>query len=200
MAAYARRGGRSAEAMTEQEPALRRWADAGQPLPVRWYRDGGADEDGSWPSRARLLAAVNGRTVHTVCVWRIDRLGPTTRELAEVFAKLAAGDTRLVALEEGVHWSPEDLAGLARGLASMSKGERETRIDRLAAGQARARAQGLHVGRPHAITDAQAAEVKRLVDEGVTRSRIATALKVSRGSIRQALLRVEAGAAAAGHT
>ena len=77
-----------------------------------------------------------------IVVWRLDRLGRTTRGLCQLFDELRERKVDLVSLKDG--FSLDSPAGRlhARILACVAEYETELRAERVAAGQAVARRKG----------------------------------------------------------
>jgi putative DNA-invertase from lambdoid prophage Rac len=164
-----------------QEAGLADWLDRGWPLPERRYRDGAGFE--------RLLDEIHQGRVWAVAVWRLHVFGRTVRDLATLCTLMADRGTRLEVPGDDLSWAHENLRTMAKVLAAAARGEAEARTERIAAGQAAARAQGRRVGRPCAVSAAQAAEVRHLIDAGRTITAIARIVGVSKPTIYAALRR-----------
>ncbi len=77
-------------------------------------------------------------------------------------------------------------------LGSVAEFELALINERRAEGQARARAEGKHCGRPPALTSEQIEEVKELHELGISKAEIARRMNTSRPSIYRALAAVAA--------
>jgi DNA invertase Pin-like site-specific DNA recombinase len=183
----------ASQSTASQEPDLKRW-EQGHSVPVTWYRDvhtgtGPMDRPG-WN---KLQAALEAGSVSTICCWRLDRLGRTSRGLAELFEDLVRRKVNLVSLREGVDISTPAGRMVAHVIASMAQFETELRSERIAAGMAAAKARGVPFGRPPGthtrvkVTHEQETLIRRLKGEGETITGIARSTGLSRPTIYSVL-------------
>ncbi len=128
-----------------QEPDLRRWAVA-QDRPVKWYQDNATGKTMSRPGWQKLEEAIRLGKVLAVVVWRIDRLGRTAKGLTALFDDLQQRKINLVCLKDGLDLGKPAGRLMANVLASVAQYETEVRGERVAAGQAVARANGKRWG------------------------------------------------------
>ncbi|MGA2254111.1 MAG: recombinase family protein [Thermoguttaceae bacterium] len=70
-----------------QLPDLERWV-AAQDGPVQWYKDKFTGKTMDRPGIEKLLADLRAGKVERIVVWRLDRLGRTTRGLCQLFDEL----------------------------------------------------------------------------------------------------------------
>lgn len=128
-----------------QMPDLERWA-AAHDGPVEWFRDTFTGRTLQRPGMEAMLDAMHGGKIDRIVVWRLDRLGRTTRGLCQLFDELRERKVDLVSLKDG--FSLDSPAGRlhARILASVAEYETEIRAERVAAGQAVARRKGKRWG------------------------------------------------------
>ena len=128
-----------------QLPDLERWAAAhdGQ---VVWYRDKFTGKTMDRPGMEKLLADLRAGLVERIVVWRLDRLGRTTRGLCQLFDELGERKVDLVSLKDGFSLASPAGRLHARILASVAEYETEVRAERVAAGQAVARRKGKRWG------------------------------------------------------
>jgi DNA invertase Pin-like site-specific DNA recombinase len=128
-------------------------------------------------------------------VWRLDRLGRFTAGLAALFDELRKRNVNLVSLKDSVDLSTPAGRLIANVLASVAQYETEVRGERVAAGQAVARANGKTWGGDHNsgkllhVTKEQFAQVQRLHAAGEGKSAIARATGLSRPTIYRLLER-----------
>jgi DNA invertase Pin-like site-specific DNA recombinase len=145
------------------------------------------------PVITRLLAEL--RSGDTLVVWRLDRLGRTTRGLVNLIDDLRQRGVYFVSLRDGINTA--DLSPtqnlLLNLLISVAVFETEVRQERINAALAAKRARGevWQGGRPKNTPDKLkpdvVALVKRLKDERKPVARIARMLSLSRGSVYKAL-------------
>ena len=170
-----------------QEPDLERWA-AAQEAPVKWYRDTATGKNMDRPGWLKLEAAIRQGRVAAVVVWRIDRLGRTAKGLTALFDELRERKVNLVSLKDGLDLSTPAGRLMANVLASVAQYETEVRGERVAAGQARARAKGKKWGgsKPGIHKTVTAVQV-RLIREAKARGEritdIAKAVRLSRPTV-----------------
>ena len=174
-----------------QEADLERWANT-QDQPVRWYRDKATGKTMNRPGWQKLEEAVRLGKVSNVVVWRIDRLGRTAKGLTSLFEDLQQRKVNLVSLKDGLDLSTSAGRLMANVLASVAQYETEVRGERVAAGQAVARANGKRWGGSKrgirkTVTPTQEKMICRMKEEGETITAIAQAVKLSRPTIYDVL-------------
>ena len=174
-----------------QEPDLRRWVEA-QDQPVKFYQDTATGKNMDRPSWNKLEAAIRLGRVSSVVVWRIDRLGRTAKGLCALFDDLCARKVNLVSLKDGLDLSTPAGRLMANVLASVAQYETEVRGERVAAGQAKARANGKRWGgsKPGVrkqVKPPQERAIRRMKADGETITDIARALGLSRPTIYDVL-------------
>lgn len=124
-----------------QLPDLERWI-AAHDGPVIWYRDKFTGKTMDRPGMEKLLADLRAGKVDRIVVWRLDRLGRTTRGLCQLFDELTERKVDLVSMKDGFSLASPAGRLHARILASVAEYETEIRAERVAAGQAVARRKG----------------------------------------------------------
>ena len=124
-----------------QLPDLERWAAAHDGR-VEWFKDKFTGKTMDRPGMERLLTDLRAGKLERIVVWRLDRLGRTTRGLCQLFDELGERKVDLVSLKDG--FSLASPAGRLHAgiLASVAEYETEVRAERIAAGQAVARRRG----------------------------------------------------------
>ncbi len=132
-----------------QEPDLRRWLAAqGSAARARWYCDTFTGRTMDRPGFKALWDDVCLANIQTVVVWRLDRLGRTASGLTKLFDDLRARKVNLISLKDGIDLATAAGRLMANVLASVAAYDNEVRAERVVAGQAAARARGVHLGRP----------------------------------------------------
>jgi len=176
-----------------QEPDLKQWAEAyGHGTPIRWYRDKASGKTMDRPGWKRLEAAIDSGKVVKVVVWRLDRLGRTASGLTALFDKLVSLGVGLVSIKDGLDITTPAGRLIANVLASVAAYENEVRSERIAAGQAVARAAGKTwggsaKGRRIKVTAEQIEIILRLQGEGTSISAIARTVNLTRPTIYSVL-------------
>jgi DNA invertase Pin-like site-specific DNA recombinase len=139
------------------------------------------------PELTDLLS--HARQGDQVVVWRLDRLGRSTRDLLAIAAELEERGIGLRTLTEA--WDTTTPSGrliftILSGVAEM---ERQIIIERTQAGLASARARGRIGGRPTVMTPTKILATRRLIHAGGSVDEISGSLGVSRASIYRYLQR-----------
>ena len=105
---------------------------------------------------------------------KLDRLGRDSINVQQTVSRFEAAGMKLIVLQLG-NLDLTSSAGslMVKMLAAEADFERDLIIERTKAGQARARAEGMHMGRPSKTTDAECSEISKLLTEGVSVSEVA---------------------------
>ena len=179
------------QTLASQMPDLERWAAANDG-PMVWHRDKFTGKSMDRPGMEKLLGEMREGRVSRIVVWRLDRLGRTTRGLCQLFDELRERDVDLVSLKDG--FSLVSPAGRlhARILASVAEYETEVRAERVAAGQAVARRNGKKWGGSEKgwrwkVTDEHVAAIVEMRGAGKPIAKIARVLGLSRPTIYRVL-------------
>jgi DNA invertase Pin-like site-specific DNA recombinase len=170
---------------------LERWAEAHGGA-VEWYRDKFTGKTMERPGMDRLLTELRAGKVERIVVWRLDRLGRTTRGLCQLFDELTERKIDLVSLKDGFSLASPAGRLHARILASVAEYETEVRAERVAAGQAVARRKGKRWGGSKKgwrwkVTDDQISAVHEMRAGGKTIAQISRIVGLSRPTIYRIL-------------
>jgi DNA invertase Pin-like site-specific DNA recombinase len=168
-----------------QEAELVRWADRLGSGAVRVFSDTASGARNDRTALAAVLAAAHRREFDTLLIWALDRLsregiGPMTRYVDQ----LRAAGVRVLSYQEP--WL--DTAGpigdlLIAIFGWVAQQERQRISERVRAGQARARAHGVHLGRRPRVVDLE--EIRRRRAAGQGWRRIARAMKTPTSTLRR---------------
>ena len=179
-----------------QLPDLERWVAAHEGQ-IEWFRDTFTGRTMARPGMEKLLTDVHAGRIERIVVWRLDRLGRTTKGLCQLFDDLCEQKVDLVSLKDG--FSLNSPAGRlhARILASVAEYETEIRAERVAAGQAVARRKGKKWGGSKKgwrwkVTDDQIGAILEMRAAGKSISSIARVTSLSRPTIYRVLEQQEA--------
>lgn len=120
----------------------------------------------------------------TLVVTKLDRIGRDSIDVQQTVRNCAEKGIRLVVLQLG-NLDLTSSAGelMVKVLAAVADFERDLIIERTQAGQARARAEGKHMGRPRITTADDRRAILDRVEAGESVSSVARAFKVSRGTV-----------------
>jgi DNA invertase Pin-like site-specific DNA recombinase len=170
-----------------QLPDLERWAEA-PGAPVEWFKDTFTGKTMNRPGMDRLIEGLRAGRLERIVVWRLDRLGRTTKGLCQLFDELTERKVDLVSLKD--RFSLASPAGRlhARILASVAEYETEVRAERVTAGQAVARRKGKTWGGSKKgwrwkVTDEQQAAILEMHGAGKPIVQIARITGLSRPTV-----------------
>lgn len=148
--------------------------------------------------RPGLAAALDYvRAGDTLVVWKLDRLGRSTRELLAIADDLHARGVRLQILTgtlTGTYSPRGEGRFFFTMMAAFAELERDMNQERTLAGLAAARAQGRVGGRPSVMDADRLAAAKARAARGESPTEIAKALGVSRATVYRHLAATEASA------
>jgi putative DNA-invertase from lambdoid prophage Rac len=136
--------------------------------------------------REALLAVARRREVDVVLVWRLDRWGRSVADLVSTLQELQHLGVGFVSLTEALDLTTPAGRAMAGLLAVFAEFERDILRERVRAGLAHARQQGKQLGRPPSVVH-NAAEVRKLCRQGISKSEIARRLEIGRTSVRRLL-------------
>jgi DNA invertase Pin-like site-specific DNA recombinase len=143
----------------------------------------------------RLLDELRAGKLCRIVVWRLDRLGRTTRGLCRLFDDTRERKVDLVSLKDG--FSIDSPAGRlhARILASVAEYETDVRRERVLAGQQVTRRKGKTWGGPEngwrwKVSDEQLTAIREMREARTPIARIARITGLSRPTIYRVLSRV----------
>jgi len=157
---------------------------------VRVFTDfgiSGAKGRGARKGLDDLLKAVVRREIDQVCVWSIDRLGRSLRDLINVLDELRQKGCELYVHKQAIDTNTPSGKMLFQMLGVFAECEREIIRERIIAGQQRARAQGKRIGRRGVIDESLQARAARLRSHGHSLREIAAQLSVSAATVLKAL-------------
>ena len=174
-----------------QMPDLERWAEAHDGH-VEWFRDTFTGRTMDRPGMSKLNDELRAGRLCRIVVWRLDRLGRTTRGLCQLFDELRERKVDLVSLKDG--FSLDSPAGRlhARILASVAEYETEVRRERVLAGQQVARRKGKTWGGSEKgwrwkVSDEQVTAIKEMKAARTPIAKIARITGLSRPTIYRVL-------------
>lgn len=121
---------------------------------------------------------------NTLVVTKLDRIGRDSIDVQQTVKHFEKAGMRLVVLQLGnLDLTSSAGALMVKVLAAVADFERELIVERTQAGQARARAEGKHMGRPPKTTEEQRSTIRKRLQEGQTVSQVARDFGISRASV-----------------
>jgi DNA invertase Pin-like site-specific DNA recombinase len=184
-ALYARVSTNDQQTLPMQNRALRDYAARRGwtiTMQVREVGSGAAQRE----SREKLLEAARRREIDVVLVWRLDRWGRSVTDLLATLQELEHLGVGFVSLTEALDLTTPAGRAMAGLLAIFAEFEREILRERVRAGLAHARQNGIRLGRPQTAA-LQANQVRKLYRAGVSKAEIARRLHIGRTSVRRVL-------------
>ncbi len=174
-----------------QLPDLERWAEAHSGA-VAWCKDTFTGKSMNRPGMDRLMEQLRAGRLERIVVWRLDRLGRTTKGLCQLFDELTERKVDLVSLKDGFSLASPAGRLHARILASVAEYETEIRAERVAAGQAVARRDGKKWGGSKKgwrwkVSDEQLAAILEMNGMGKPITQIARITGLSRPTVYRVL-------------
>src|SRR6204780_3523287 len=151
-------------------------------MQVREVNSGAARRE----AREKLLEAARRREIDGVLVWRPGRWGRSVTDLLATLQELEHLGVGFVSLTEALDLTTPAGRAMAGLLGICAECEREILRERTRVGLAHARQNGQRLGRP-ATAALHAAEIRKLLRAGVSKSEIARRLQIGRTSVRRIL-------------
>jgi DNA invertase Pin-like site-specific DNA recombinase len=139
------------------------------------------------PAFDQLLKRATRREFDLIMVWAIDRLGRSIQHLVGFMNDILAMDVDLYVHQQAIDTTTPSGRMIFGIFSALGEYERELIRERIMAGQKRARAQGVKIGRPSRINDAVRTSVKLLRDGGMGIKEISKRLEIGVGSVYGAL-------------
>jgi DNA invertase Pin-like site-specific DNA recombinase len=142
----------------DQEPEnqlqeLRRYVEARGWTATEFVDRGISGSKDKRPALDAMLRDCKRRKVDVVVCWRLDRMGRNLRHLVTMIEELQSMGVAFVSLGEGIDCTTPAGKLQLHILAALAEFERSRLRERVMAGLARARAQGVRLGRPRREID-----------------------------------------------
>jgi DNA invertase Pin-like site-specific DNA recombinase len=153
---------------------------------VREFVDVG--ESGAKDSRPQLndlMAVARKRQIDAVVVWRFDRFARSTKHLLLALEEFRSLGIQFISYQENIDTSTPLGQALFTIVAAVAQLERDLIRERVAAGIRVARQNGKRLGRPRVTVSMD--EILRLRAEGQSSRKIAAALGIGEGTVRDRL-------------
>ncbi len=139
------------------------------------------------PAFDQLLKRATRREFDVIMVWAIDRLGRSIQHLVGFMNDIVAMGVDLYVHQQAIDTTTPSGRMIFGIFSALGEYERELMRERIMAGQKRARAQGIKIGRPSKLNDAVRTSVKLLRENGMGIKEISKRLEIGVGSVYSAL-------------
>ncbi len=116
-------------------------------------------------------------------IWSIDRLGRSLQHLVEILNELQALKIDLFFQQQGMDTSTPSGRMIFSVFGAIGEFERNLIRERVLAGQQRAKANGVKLGRPSKMNDGMRSAVKLLREKGMGIKQIARELQIGVGTV-----------------
>jgi DNA invertase Pin-like site-specific DNA recombinase len=153
---------------------------------VQEYTDNGisgAKSRDERPALNDLLKDATRRKFDMVMCWSIDRLGRSLQHLVEILNELQALKIDLYFQQQGMDTSTPSGRMIFSVFGAIGEFERNLIRERVLAGQQRAKANGVKLGRPSKMNDGMRSAVKLLREKGMGIKQIARELQIGVGTV-----------------
>jgi DNA invertase Pin-like site-specific DNA recombinase len=135
------------------------------------------------PALDHLMKSATQRRFDMVMCWSIDRLGRSLQNLVEILNELQALKIDLFFLQQGMDTSTPSGRMIFSVFGAIGEFERNLIRERVIAGQKRAIANGVKMGRPSKMNDGLRSAIQLLREKGMGIKQIARELKVGIGTV-----------------
>ena len=139
------------------------------------------------PALDQMLNQATQRRFDMILCWDISRLGRSLQNLVEILTELQSLKIDLFFQQQGLDISTSSGRMMFSVFGALAEYERELIRERVIAGQQRAKAQGVKLGRPSKMNDGLRTAIKLLREKGVGIKQIAAQCQVGIGSVYAAL-------------
>lgn len=139
------------------------------------------------PAFDQLIKRATRREFDVIMVWAIDRLGRSIQQLVGFMNDLQSINVDLYIHQQAIDTTTPSGRMVFGIFSALGEYERELIRERIMAGQRRAKAQGIKIGRPSKMNDAVKTSVKMLRDNGIGIKDIAKRLEIGIGTVYSVL-------------
>ena len=135
------------------------------------------------PALDALMKAATQRKFDMVLCWSIDRLGRSLQNLVELLNELQSIRIDLMFLQQGLDTSTSSGRMMFSIFGALAEFERNLIRERVIAGQNRAKAKGVKLGRPSKMNDGLRSAIQLLRQKGMGIKQIAKEVGVGIGTV-----------------
>ena len=154
-----------------------------------WYKDKLSGKDTNRPAFKKLQKDIFAGKVHTVIVWKLDRLSRNLRDGINVLTDWLKKDVRIIAITQDLDFTGTMGQMIANILFAIAQMERENIRENTKRGLANAKAKGIKLGRKFSLDQEQVIKAKQLKSNGSSVRVISEQLDVTRQTVYNYLKR-----------
>ena len=140
------------------------------------------------PALDEMMKLATQRKFEMVMCWSIDRLGRSLQHLVEILNELQAMKIDLYFMQQGMDTTTPSGRMIFSVFGAIGEFERNLIRERVIAGQQRAKAAGVHIGRPTKMNDGMRSAIKVMHESGMSIRQIAKSCKVGIGTVYSAII------------
>ena len=135
------------------------------------------------PALDLMMKAANQRKFDLILIWDISRLGRSLQNLVELLNDLQSMRVDLMFLQQGMDTSTSSGRMMFSIFGALAEFERNLIRERVVAGQNRAKARGVKMGRPSKMNDGLRSAIQLLRENGMGIKQIAKEVGVGVGTV-----------------
>ena len=139
------------------------------------------------PALDSLMKSATQRKFDMIMCWSIDRLGRSLQNLVEILNEMQSMKIDMFFLQQGMDTTTPSGRMIFSVFGAIGEFERNLIRERVIAGQKRAVANGVKIGRPSKMNDGMRSAIKLLRDKGMGIKQIAKQLQVGIGTVYSAI-------------
>lgn len=135
------------------------------------------------PALDEMMKLATQRKFEMVMCWSIDRLGRSLQHLVEILNELQVMKIDLFFMQQGMDTTTPSGRMIFSVFGAIGEFERNLIRERVIAGQQRAKASGIHIGRPTKMNDGMRSAIQAMHQNGMSIRQIAKSCKVGIGTV-----------------
>jgi len=135
------------------------------------------------PALDSLMKSATQRKFDMIMCWSIDRLGRSLQNLVEILNEMQSMKIDMFFLQQGMDTTTPSGRMIFSVFGAIGEFERNLIRERVIAGQKRAVANGVKIGRPTKMNDGMRSAIKLLREKGMGIKQIAKQLQVGIGTV-----------------
>jgi DNA invertase Pin-like site-specific DNA recombinase len=139
------------------------------------------------PALDSLMKSATQRKFDLIMCWSIDRLGRSLQNLVEILNEMQSMRIDMFFLQQGMDTTTPSGRMIFSVFGAIGEFERNLIRERVIAGQKRAVANGVKIGRPSKMNEGMKSAVKLLREKGVGIKQIAKQLQIGVGTVYSVL-------------